>query len=322
MKLLSSADQVKLSVNPNSFSPEFKLTVVFEYHRNLESPPMNVSGVLKLDNKTLSRMHEFTNNTDECKTIHSPFSFGENSNDQNLIKRKKEETDSLYTELYIPLSEQALNAIEKHREKNQNEVIFSFDFIVTYFSKSNLLNNQYDEFNKRRAQISSHHIHQSDWVKNFAPQLGMGNFLLLEFPLINPVKITDDFFLPLQISQEGFMKTLTSMKSNLLKGEWHSVLMEGRKFIEYLYKPDEPVKECLVSLFQESGKLSDKSFNDFSQIIRNVHSLTSASVHSKDVQKTYIDPVFHREDAYFVYSLCISLANSILTKLDRKQYQT
>lgn len=316
MNLVTTKDKINLTVHNQTYFAELKLDVRFEYYTYHETPPLNINGVLVLDNKDLAYMHELTRSRSNYGNVSLSPDI-ENLPRHEIDEKNKHKTEWII-DLYTPLNEKALSIIEKHREKNDGEVNFDFLFFITYFYRDSI-NDKNLKFGQKTEMLRSHRIAQSDWVKSFAKQLGIGNFILVEFPEYQLVEITDDFFKPLGIGLEGFMNTLDKMKSLLLKGEWRQVVAEGRKFIEYIYKPEEAVKESLKELFMESGKMIPKHFNDFYELVKNIHSITSASVHIKDIQKNYINPDYHREDAYFIYSMCVSLANSIMCKLERKQ---
>lgn len=162
-------------------------------------------------------------------------------------------------------------------------------------------------------------IKSSDWVQKFAPVLGLGNFLVMELPILNQeeVKIPLDDFNDLSKKINDASGKLNNIKSLLIKGEWNRVVEDSRKIWESLQKSGDTIIPQLIS--NTTGIDKDKS-KQIKEAIDKIYGYASDLHHSVGSNHE-IKPVFtgDKSDAYMMYTLLVSFINLISYKLKNLQ---
>jgi hypothetical protein len=162
-------------------------------------------------------------------------------------------------------------------------------------------------------------IKSSDWVQEFAPVLGLGNFLVVELPILNQeeVKISSDAFSDLCKRINDASGKLNNIKSLLIKGEWNRVVEDSRKIWESLQKSGDTIIPQLIS--NTTGIETDKS-KQIKEAIDRIYGYASDLHHSVGSNHE-IKPVFtgDKSDAYMMYTLLVSFINLISYKLKNLQ---
>lgn len=153
---------------------------------------------------------------------------------------------------------------------------------------------------------ASKRIAGTDWLKDFAPKLGIGSFAVLEIPDVSAfMDIADG---RMQKAIGGARKAADLMRA----GEWESVCEELRHVWETLR--DFPlVQDALVKdgYSQEAAGLLNSALKD-------LFNLASKFVHSLDHDKSVLPELQPRkEDAYLVFSTTMAALNLIARKAQR-----
>ncbi|MCL4497249.1 MAG: hypothetical protein M1467_03965 [Deltaproteobacteria bacterium] len=158
-------------------------------------------------------------------------------------------------------------------------------------------------------------IKSSDWIQEFAPVLGLGNFLTVEVPILNQemkIEAHGDF--------ENLSKILNDLVNNgilykihsfLVQGEWNKVVEESRKIWEPLQKN----KNTITQLISGTTNISEDKANQFVESIDKLYGYSSDLHHS--IYKGSIKPSYigDKSDAYMIYTLLVSIFNMISYKL-------
>jgi hypothetical protein len=149
-------------------------------------------------------------------------------------------------------------------------------------------------------------ISGTDWLKDYAPRLGLGNFTVLDIP--------DPSVLP-ELADERFaraVKHALKARDILRAGEWEDVCEELRHVWEMLR--DLPlVQQVLVS----DGYTSDAA-DLVDHALKDLFNLASKFVHSLDRDKRVLPEIKpKKEDAYLVFTTTMSAMNLIARKAKR-----
>lgn len=210
--------KTRIKVESQSINPMFNIWVDLEFDYSSEIP-ISISGKLCHQNgQILSVLTEYQLNTDS--------NYGLRLRTEKDKKSNKISIGRHSVQLSALLTSKAIESIEEQREKQNNK---SAEFYMEYVVKTMTINAYLDSLQTNdllRLNIESKHsrvtIVQSDWVSNFSPKLGIGNFLLLE----------------LNLSTTGtskFWKDLTELlTANVLEMEKWIRLGEWKKRWKYL----------------------------------------------------------------------------------------
>lgn len=297
--------------------PTLMIQVKIEYYFGVQIP-LTVSGQLSIGNKCIALLHEITDNLNnqELRIEHIP-----NNPDRRFSTDK---ITHYYTTLLAELSPTAIDWIEQCRESSSSKsVCLNCSFLVKQLYNSGQLfkeNYNYEIVSMKPEKCSDkQEIEQSQWLREFAPNLGIGNFLLLELQRPDNKNI-DEFW---KEFYERLGQNLREMEDCLRSGDWLQTMVHARKFYESSKIGDKKPAHALFR--QELGKLmkqdqqSDEAMENFYNGIKEFFEFTSKYVHDKDRPGHFLPKVIARkEDAYFVYSLAFGLFNLIGRKLESK----
>ncbi|WP_375560202.1 hypothetical protein ACE193_21215 [Bernardetia sp. OM2101] len=308
------SDKEILKIDTTYLAPT--LRVHLELMHSVAYAPISFTSQLKLNGKIISQYNSIPNV--------NHFSTMQLSAKSNIDLIQK---SNFYIDFYYPLDKRAIQAIENHRLQTQDKSVqLEIKMLINYLSVYNTINVNALSLEKRLNPIE-----QSTWVREFAPKLGIGEFILLEHRTPNQAvfeKKLEDMpedsklrkFLSDGLSQS--YKNLEKAKQKLAMGDWEGSILASRVLIESFMTgsdSDERTNE-LKDLYIRSHE-TDTGFNEFRNIIRNAFDYSSKYIHivgqGQNRANIQLMPVAREEDAYFVYSLCVSFLYMIKNKVSR-----
>jgi len=303
-----------ITIDQQAISPTLTIGLNLEFGYSLEAPISIAGRLTSADSKVLSLLNEYQINTDSnfgLKTLPKV--------ERDRIWREKS-NNSYYAQMTATLSPKAIDYIELIREKDlEKSVRFNMDFVVKYLDMPAIPQEiQTDLFrvNIKHAYLNTV-IKQSDWVKNYSPFLGIGNFMLLELTIPDKQEVSADW----KELYDRLTLRVTEMNEAIRVGDWQKAVDRGRQFSDNLKvgkgKEEAQLRfnEGMKKLFEKERHSSD-GIQKFLDGIRNFFDYNSKFIHDKD-QKGNLNPVLiaKREDAYFIYALSIGLLNLIGKKI-------
>lgn len=149
-------------------------------------------------------------------------------------------------------------------------------------------------------------IPSTDWIHDFAPALGIGQFIVAELPVLDASNSSGP--LAERVNRAG--EAVKEMQAKLRDGEWDEVVEKARPVLELVRHGDfrqflsEKVgypQDALVEFWKGLDGLVQFSS-------KFLHPLTKAGDLRQPLTAT-------KEDAYLIYSLSVGLANLIARKL-------
>lgn len=300
-----------VEVNNQSINPMLNIWVNLEFDYSAEIP-LSLSGKLCLQNgKILSALTEYQLNTDN--------KYGITLKTEQEKKTRSNNKRNHSVQLSAVLTPLAIDFIEKEREKHSNKSVeFYLEFVSkTLISPVNVENFIANDLVSVNIESKSKRIiiEQSDWVTNFSPKLGIGNFLLLELNIAKPN--ISEFWKEII---ELLTKNVLEMEKSIRLGEWKKTMEYSRQFFDGLNikntrQTNAPFEDELRKILIEEQH-NDEGITDLLKAIRSLFDFTSKYVHPKDrsgMVKPY--PNAKKEDAYLVYTLSIGLLNLIGSKI-------
>lgn len=299
-----------ITIDTLALTPTFTIKIDLEFGYNVEAP-ISISGrLLSNDGKVIAFLNEHQ--------VNSGKSFGISilTREQKDKLCSEKNVDSYHAQLTAIITHKAIEYIELQREKDcEKAVRFSLDFIVKYFvipvepknlAADNLIRIQVDQ------TFTNIVIKQSDWVNNFSPQLGIGNFLLLELQIPDDKKVSE-FWKDLYAK---LTHNLKEIETCLRSGDWQKAMFFARKFYENAKIGDN--KKAHAKFKDEFNKLmtkdqhSQQGIDDLHTAIWKLFEFISKYAHDKDRDGNLNPlPVSTKEDAYFAYAISLGLLNLI-----------
>lgn len=162
-------------------------------------------------------------------------------------------------------------------------------------------------------------IPQNIWLEKFSPSLGIGEFYLVE--LIKPQpKNENNIWAELY---EILIKNINEMEETIKNGDWQRTMEISRKFFENIKIGDSKTghkkyKDSLTNRLTEL-QFDDKGIKNLLDGIHQFFQFASKFIHEKGTNGEHKPiPNAKKEDAYFIYSLCINLTNLIYEKVKDK----
>jgi hypothetical protein len=152
-------------------------------------------------------------------------------------------------------------------------------------------------------------IYSSNWIHDFAPQLGMGRFVLAELAIPTPIPIKGKHSKRVDKAFEALKK----MEKEVREGEWTEAIEKSRPVAELLREED-----LVKSLLTKHGYHEDAA-NSLITAIKGLFEYGSKFLHKVARDGTTIPPVTkaEKEDAYLTYTVSTALVN-LLTQKARK----
>jgi hypothetical protein len=253
-------------------------------------------------------------------------------------------TDTVRATFHVPLTHRALAFLEKYRDDHPNgdvelalrcctrsleldidahrELIFEFD------GKRHGVQLREPEHERVRQPISTRDerlgqvetqirpspctIPSSRWAQEFAPELGLGNFLLFEYRIPEESKIDES---PLEKKLQRSTEALREMQKYIRRGEWNQAAQEIRHVTEMIRKEETAIAELLEKddiNSDAAGHIVDGMHEMFNYASKFVHSLDQ----SGDVMPRH---KASKEDAYLAYTMGTAVVNLLTAKLKRTE---
>jgi len=303
-----------ITIDLQAISPTLTIGLNLEFGYSLEAPISIAGRLISADSKVLSLLNEYQ------ITSESNFGLKPLSKDERYRIWREALNHSYYAQMTATLSPKAIDYIELIREKDhEKSVRFNMDFVVKYLDMPEVKPEIQPDFfrvNIKRAYLNTV-IKQSDWVRDYSPFLGIGNFMLLELTIPDKQEVNSDW----KELYDRLTLRVTEMNEAIRVGDWQKAVDRGRQFSDNLKvgKGKEETQlsfhEGMIKLF-EKERHSSEGIQKFLDGIRNFFDYNSKFIHDKD-QKGNLNPVLiaKREDAYFIYALSIGLLNLIGKKM-------
>lgn len=152
-------------------------------------------------------------------------------------------------------------------------------------------------------------IYASNWIHDFAPQLGLGRFVLAELPMPAIVSVKGKHSKRVDKAFEALQK----MEKEIREGEWAEAIEKSRPVAELLREED-----LVKSLLSKHGYHDDAADSLIATII-GLFDYSSKFLHKVAKDGTTIPPEIkpEKEDAYLTYTVSTALVN-LLTQKARK----
>lgn len=152
-------------------------------------------------------------------------------------------------------------------------------------------------------------IYASNWIHDFAPQLGLGRFVLAELPIPLPVTVRGKHSRRLDKAFEAVRK----IEEKIKEGEWNEAIEKARPVAELLRE-----KDMVKSILRKHG-YHEEAANSLLGTITCLFDYSSKFLHKVDKDGTTIPPEIkaEKEDAYLTYAVSTALVN-LLTQKARK----
>jgi hypothetical protein len=305
-----------ISVDRNSLHPRLVLDVFIDFQYRIQAP-ISISGQLYSSQSklisTFSEAHKEHSNSLQLSML------SENEINKNYREKRNDRYRTrLVSQNLLPTE---INHIEELREADRDKsVTFYIDVDIKYLSipegkQCNKYDNRAFNFyytNDRKIQK----ITQEAWIKNFAPSLNIGEFVLLEFGVFDKIELPDfwkKLFAQLQ-------SNLTDMQKKLKKGDWKEVMFYARKFYENIKigdpkKAHKPFREECDKLLLANNH-DEVGIQNLYDAIWKFFEFTSKYIHDKDGDGNLKPtPIAQKEDAYFAYTMAVGLFNLLGQKL-------
>jgi hypothetical protein len=308
-----------ISVCNSTLLPSLEVVIDINQYNYVESL-LSISGVLKsADNKIIAQLTELCPNSSYSDELRR-FS-------QQLYKRRVEESTkkNIRKIIYTSLQPNVIDYIEKLREKEKKKSVkFTVDvFVSSILASKNYGNDIYTDdvllFEIIHQSITKFfEINQSEWIHDFVEKLGIGKFILLEYPLPSN-EIVSPLWLELQ---KRLFANLQEMESAINSGDWTKSMLCARKFFENIKIGDSKkgnlaFKEEFINLMKQDNH-GDEGVNELFSAIWKLFEFFSKYVHDKDRDgNLMLEPKARKEDAYFAYSVGIGLLNLLSKKIEQ-----
>lgn len=305
-------DNLELYPDTNSVIPQIKVRADINCSFWSELP-VYVMGNLKMDGKLISRLEPTIESYNRNEEYSIPLTTKITSE-----KQRKFRVDLLST-----LHERQVNFIENKRlaapDKNVN---FSVELEIHYLvvDEARAETNKYNVLKKKIEFISnSYSIEQSEWIRKYSSYLGLGKYLLVEFPVAENVEAVQGQHWQAVLGRAYDL--LAEMENRLREGNWEEVIGRGRRLIEVfkIDKKQEEAKAELNALFAQSN-FNDQDTESLRNSIFYLFEFLSKFLHEKgksngaETLPIRIPLRPQKEDAYFIYSMAAGLTNMIAVK--------
>lgn len=306
----------KVEPDTSGIEPSLNVLVEVIYYKKIESL-LSIGGTLcSHDNKTLGTFTEH-----ESNTFQDSLTFAS----ENWLKKIKTESPfSIVHRLNVNLTKAGVEYIENLRLNNgEKKVVFNINLLVRFMQINNeaakvlqttSLNQPFCEVFSEKLQLQ-HTINQSDWVQVYTQPLGIGNFFLIEINSPEPISVLKHWKeIHKRLSDKCF-----EAESFIRKGEWKHCMQSIRGFYEVLTNEvlrKETQKKELETIFINDTQVTADSYIHFINSFNNLYQYISNFTHDTD-KKGNLKPLAlaNKEDAYFAYTLSLSILNILGKKL-------
>lgn len=300
----------------------FKCTLEFSENYQI---PLGISGFLiSSDNKIVSNINEYTNNT-----LSNPLALMPTNQAEQIRKKTQNFRTVIPVELVSSLNKGAINHLEQLRlENNQRDVELRLKLKLKFLGTSFDTNS----FSQTITQLINYNesilhteitIPQSEWLRKFSSYLEIGSFFIVEINKSKMIKLFESFkelgdrdlgtFIA---SIEKAIDKVETIESHIKKGEWEISMRYAREFFELLrFKKTDDLYERLKNKFVDRNG-TDVGFQDLYEATQGLFEYSSKFIHEKDKKgNIHVKPTAKMEDAYFIFSLCVNTLYLIISKI-------
>lgn len=307
-----------IGVDESSIDPRLHLKIDFHYHGHSELP-ITFHGYLKSRNGKRLATIDCGVDTIKQSILSIP------TVDQDRHGDIKRNIETKYSRDFTAvLSPKSIDYIEDQRTSDPTKNVF---LVV----EMEMIQVGFQPTERRELGIEKNtgswgvEIEQSKWLKHFAPYLGIGNFMIIEFSN-DQIKAAQGIKHTWLEKIDRAIIRLGEMHTHLREGQWYTVMEDSRKIWDVfkLHKDDKEAKEELRVLFEENN-FSDQGYDYFISSIYFLHEFTSKFIHDKGKKSDKeLNPILvsKKEDAYFMYMWCmgfINLLNEKIRNLDNEK---
>lgn len=304
-----------VQINTRSIKPGLIIEIRMKYTESFEMP-ISVNGLLQTsDGKEIALLSEYPRNLS-----------GKKFNLRTLEQNTNRHDGFSSFELYCTLDEHSIEHIETIRHKDpQKDVKLGLMLEIKHMATGLNLKNTIQQFNFLHIASQEEYkevlISYSEWINRFSGPLGIGNFTLLEinedviqsiYDKFNP---NDDKFDKLREKILKSIDVLKNMNTQLKKGEWDLVIRCSREFFELNKLGKNNTLEADLRQLYKVRNGSEVGFQDFYEALFSMFKYISKFIHELDeTGNPHVKPIARSEDAYFVYSTCVSALRLVVGK--------
>ncbi len=150
-------------------------------------------------------------------------------------------------------------------------------------------------------------IDMMEWINKYCPYFGIGDYIVYEF--LQPSRQDGDSEIASRFRKAD--NAILEMKKMLGYGEWNKAVEAGRPVFE-LFRDFDAYKSLLLN----SG-YNQAAFEELNEGIKHFFLFASKFAHvlERNRQNITDDISVEKEDAYFVYSFCVSILYMVSQKL-------
>lgn len=274
--------------------------------------PLSITGYLRAENfKILSSLIWFQGMQNEITT--------EVNFERTSLNHATPHFNKYILTFYATLSKQAINFIEECRIRNANKTV-TFIAELSFNSWMTQVGRGAKSFKSEYVRELRFKIEDSEWIRDFARKLEIGEFLLFELRIPKFLNTSSDWYNEISRS----IGVLEKMKEDLISCDWNGVVEESRKLLEIFYvkdfknpPPALQAKRDKLKLLFASSNLSDDGIQSLLNSINETFDFTSKYHHALD-RKLAFNPEPHarKENAYFIFTSCVNFLHMIIAKLN------
>ena len=302
---------IDLNVDLNSIDSRFKFRVDFKYYKEEEAPITFYGFIKSSDGKRIAEISCEDDNYSGERFISIPIEVS-----QGDTKLKENREVALSRDFSASISLRSLSYLENLRQLSKTKNVRLTIELTVVSIKQEFLHKPTLRI-ERTPMSRQIEIEQSDWLKNYAPIFGIGEFLIIEFSKQNIIT-NNDFRKGWFEKIERSKKRLNEMENHLLEGKWDKVIEDSRKIwdIFKVYDANKKMRQEFSELF-ETNNYSDSGQEEFLKSIWHLHEFSSKFVHDKDKRGENLNPIPtpQKEDAYFMYLWSMGFVNLINEKV-------
>jgi hypothetical protein len=305
----------KITIDTQCIEPTLSIRTDIEFKDKIYVP-ISISGKLfSGDGKVIAFINEYQFSGETYYTLKSLSKI-----EKERIKREQYST-TYYATLNATITSKVIDHIESIREKDLEKTArFRIEYIIKYLDipaePSAFLENDLIRINIKQI-TKTVEIKQSEWIRQYSPHLGIGNFLLLELNIPDYKNVTE-FWKNLY---EKLTENLKEIETCMQNGDWQKAMFCARKFYENAKIGDN--KKGHTQFKDEFNKLmikdqhSQQGIDDLHTAIWKMFEFTSKYVHDQNKEGDIKpNPISTKEDAYFSYAIALGLLNLIGKKME------
>ena len=305
-----------IKIDTHSITPTLTICPELEYKHQIEAP-VSISGKLcSSEGKTIALLNEYqvSNENSYGIKILTP--------EQKEKFGREKNVGTYYAELTASLTHSAIEYIENQRDKNSEKAVsFQLSFVVKYVvMEAEPSGIEKNDFIRLEVQTMRDNlvIKQSEWIRDYAPKLGVGNFLLLELKIPDGKKATGFW----KEYYERLAKNLEQIETCLRSGDWEKGMIDARRFYEnakFGQKKTDIENRAKFSELMTEYRHSEAGVDNIYTVLFNLFNFTSKYLHDRDTDANpQAAPICKKEDLYFVYATAVGFLNFVGCKISEE----